>query len=268
MSPSDAELKTSRVDFRPKERFSSRADAYARYRPSYPQAVIDSQIRKFPASSAVLSVADIGSGTGIFSRLLLEKGFKVYAVEPNAPMRERAEEMLSSYPDFHSVSGEAVHTTLADHSVDIVVAAQAFHWFAAPGAIREFRRILKDSGLVHLIWNDRRTGIDKFHVEYESLLVRYCPSYEEVNHRNVTLQTICDLFPGWQISVEHFENDQRVDFDGLKGRLESSSYCPTPDHPNYEPLMDQLREMFKKHSQAGGVTIRQDCVAYFVVLTR
>jgi len=264
MTPPDAEPRATIIDFGSKERFSSRVDAYARYRPSYPQAVVDSLMRKFPSVSASsLSVADVGSGTGIFARLLLDNGLTVYGIEPNTSMRKRAEETLSSYRGFWSVGGEATHTALPDHSVDVVTAAQAFHWFAVPGAVREFSRVLKYSGLVLLVWNDRRTSVDKFHEEYEALLLRYCPEYADVNHRNVTLQSICDLFVGWKISIEHFENDQHVSFAGLKGRLDSSSYCPAPDHSDYRPLMDGLFDLFNRFNRNGEIVLRQDCTVYF-----
>ncbi len=254
-------------NLRPKERFTTRVDAYVRYRPTYPQAVVDSLIRKFPADSPVsLSVADVGSGTGIFSRLLLEHGFTVYGVEPNAAMRQQAEVSLAAYAGFSSVAGEATRTTLPDRSMNVVAVAQAFHWFAVPEAVEEFGRILKNSGLALLMWNDRRTNVDAFHEGYESLLVRYCPEYPVVNHRKVTLQRICDLFPGWKISVEHFENEQRVNFEGLRGRFESSSYCPLPDARAYAPLMDQLRQLFGKYSRNGAITLRHDCVAYYAIL--
>ena len=254
------------IDFKSKDRFSNRADAYVRHRPSYPQSLVDSLIQKLPDSTAEpLSVADIGSGTGIFSKLLLENGFTVYGVEPNAPMRQRAEEMLSVYPGFHSVNGEATRTTLQDHSMDVVVAAQAFHWFATAGTVNEFNRILKNPGIVLLMWNDRRTNVDTFHSEYEALLVRYCLNYLEVNHRNITSSKIGTLFSGWTLSVEHFANDQLLDFDGLKGRLESSSYCPPNDHPKYRPLLDSLRQLLKGHYGEGNVRLQQDCVVYFLV---
>jgi SAM-dependent methyltransferase len=150
-----------KLDFKPKERFSDRADAYAKYRPSYPQALVDSLVQKLLTSSRITpSVADIGSGTGIFSRLLLENGFTVYAIEPNGPMRERAEERLASFPRFYSVNEEAADTTLPDHCVDAVVVAQAFHWFATQETVVEFTRILKRPGIVMLAWNDRLTDCD------------------------------------------------------------------------------------------------------------
>ena len=127
------------------------------------------------------------------------------------------------------------------------------------------RRVFSRSGLILLTWNDRRTDVDEFHAEYDSLLVRYCLNYLEVNHKNINAQSIQRLFGGWQLMVEHFANDQLLDFDGLKGRLESSSYCPPQDHPNYAPLMDHLRELFKKHHNNDEVRLQQDCVAYFLV---
>jgi SAM-dependent methyltransferase len=253
-------------DFKPKERFSNRVDEYAKYRPSYPQDLVDSLVQKLPTSSRVTpSLADVGSGTGIFSRLLLESGFTIYAIEPNGPMRARAEEMLTSFPGFQSVDGDATHTTLGNHSVDAVVVAQAFHWFATQEAVAEFTRILKKPGIVMLAWNDRLTDCDDFHAGYESLLVRYCLNYLDVNHRNITSSKIESLFPGWTLTIKHFANDQPLDFTGLKGRLESSSYCPPKDHPNYLPLMDGVEELFKRYAVAGEIRLRQDCVAYFLV---
>ena len=253
-------------DFKPKERFSNRVDAYAKYRPTYPQALVDSIVRKLPSSSSLLfSIADVGSGTGIFSRLLLKNGFTVYAVEPNAPMRERAEEMLASLPGFHSVDGDATHTTLHNSSIDAVVAAQAFHWFAMPETVAEFTRILKKPGLVVLVWNDRRTDCDDFHAGYESLLVRYCLNYLEVNHRNITASKLEALFPEWTLTIEHFDNDQPLDMPGLKGRLESSSYCPPKDHPHYIPLMNGVEELFSRYAVEGEIRLRQDCVAYLLL---
>jgi len=255
-----------KYDFKSKERFSTRADVYAKYRPSYPQALVDSLVQKLPKSSRTPhSIADVGSGTGIFSKLLLEAGFIVHAVEPNAPMSARAEESLTSFSGFHSVNGEATRTTLPDHSVDVVVAAQAFHWFATPEAAAEFTRILKQPGLIMLTWNDRRIDCDDFHAGYESLLVRYCLNYLDVNHRNMTSSRIKILFSGWTLLVEHFDNDQFLDLAGLKGRLESSSYCPTRDHPNYIPLMGGVEDLFRKHAVAGEVRLKQDCVTYFLV---
>jgi hypothetical protein len=94
--------------------------------------------------------------------------------------------------------------------------------------------------------------------------MKYCLNYAEVNHRNVTLQSLFELFPGWQISVQHFESDQRLTLEGLKGRLESSSYCPPQDHPNYAPLMEGVSELFEKYNRSGSIRLMHDCVAYYL----
>ena len=96
-------------------------------------------------------IADIGSGTGIFSRQLLHNGYNVYAVEPNADMRKKAEEMLSEYQGFVSVDGMDSNTNLPDKSMDHVTAAQAFHWFDADAFKKECRRILKPDGKIIIV---------------------------------------------------------------------------------------------------------------------
>ena len=120
----------------PTQRFSSRVDNYVRYRPGYPSAVID-LLRKECGLTPNSVIADVASGTGIFTRMLLENGNRVFGVEPNLEMRKAGEEYLAAYPNFTSVAGTAEATTLADHSVDFVTAAQAAHWFDRPrGAAR------------------------------------------------------------------------------------------------------------------------------------
>src|SRR5437899_1233764 len=131
------------------ERFTDRVADYVRFRPHYPPAVF-AELRDRLGLGAGSSVADVGSGTGISARPLLEMGCTVFAVEPNAAMRSAAEQWLGDFPRFQSIAGTAEATTLAEHSVDAVVAAQAFHWFDAASARREFQRILKPRGWVAL----------------------------------------------------------------------------------------------------------------------
>lgn len=167
------------------ERFSNRVDSYLKYRPSYPQAAIDylyNDIGLHPNSK----IADIGSGTGSLSKLLLERGSEVIAVEPNQAMREAAEQRLSSHPGFQSRSGSAEATGLPDQSVDFIVCAQAFHWFDQAAAQTEFRRILQPGGKVILIWNSRLTHGTSFRKEYDQLLHTYGTDYEQVNHKNIS----------------------------------------------------------------------------------
>ena len=136
------------------DRFTSKADIYKKYRPTYPTELIDYLYAQAGFSKESI-VADIGSGTGIFSRLLLERGNRVYCVEPNGDMRQTAEKDLSSFENFYTVGAPAENTGLLERSVDFVTAAQAFHWFDRQRFKSECRRILKDCGKVLLVWNIR-----------------------------------------------------------------------------------------------------------------
>src|SRR5437016_7060109 len=160
------------------QRFSSRVEDYARYRPGYPPEVI--QLLKTECGlSAESVVADVASGTGIFTRMLLENRCRVFGVEPNVEMRHAAEEFMAGHARFKSLNGTAESTTLPDHSVDIITAAQAAHWFDPSKARQEFVRILKPGGWTVLMWNDRRSNAARFSREYEDLLLRYRTAYQE-----------------------------------------------------------------------------------------
>lgn len=113
----------------PTKRFSDRADVYAKYRPAYPPACIDFLTKQFLLTENSV-VADIGSGTGLLSGLLIKKGCTVIGVEPNNDMRAQAEKELSN-DRFVSVDGTAESTHINDSSVDLVTVAQAFHWMDA-----------------------------------------------------------------------------------------------------------------------------------------
>ena len=169
----------------PTQRFSARVENYIRYRPSYPPQVLET-LRSECGLTASSAIADIASGTGIFTRLLLENGNRVYGVEPNRDMREAAERLLADFRGFSSVTGTAEATTLPDQSVDFATAAQAAHWFDLAKARREFERILKPAGWAVLIWNERSTDSTPFLREYEALLLEYGTDYEMVRHENTT----------------------------------------------------------------------------------
>ena len=202
-------------------RFSDRVADYSRYRPAYPDALLTVLRREMGLSQASI-IADIGSGTGISSELLLRIGCTVFAVEPNAEMRSAAEARLGNEPRFRSVAARAEATTLADRSVDAVTAGQAFHWFAAREARPEFIRILRPGGTVALFWNTRRTGGSPFLSVYERLLQQFATDYLQVNHRNVSTPDLRAFFGG-DYEARVFPNEQIFDFDGLRGRLLSSS---------------------------------------------
>jgi SAM-dependent methyltransferase len=235
------------------KRFTNRVDTYVKYRPSYPKEAID-YLYEIVGLKPSSQVADIGAGTGIFSKLLLERGSNIIAVEPNQAMREAAESSLGGNPNFRTATGSAEHTGLTDQSVDFIVCAQAFHWFDRAAAQLEFRRILKPGGKAVLVWNSRLTRGTPFLVEYEQLLRTFGTDYVQVNHRNISPEALALFFKEGDLHIGRFQNRQLFDFEGLSGRLLSSSYSPAPGHPNHEPMMAELRRLFDRNEQNGTVS--------------
>jgi SAM-dependent methyltransferase len=242
------------------QRFSSRVDNYVRYRPGYPPEVLD-LLKKECGLTPGSVIADIASGTGIFTRMLVDNGNRVFGVEPNAEMRQAGEQLLAGYSGFVSVAGTAEASTLADHSVDIVTAAQAAHWFDREKARREFIRILKPGGRTVLLWNERRTDSTEFLRDYERLLITYGTDYQEVRHEHTTAE-IAGFFAPSPFGAQTLETRQEVDYAGLEGRLLSSSYTPTLGHANYEPMLGELRRIFDAHQINGRVSLDYDTLVF------
>jgi SAM-dependent methyltransferase len=240
----------------PEQRFSDRVENYVRYRPGYPQEIIP-LLQRDAGLSAQSNIADIGSGTGISAELFLKAGFTVHAVEPNGEMRAAAERLLARYPAFHSVNASAQATTLPDHSVDLIVAAQAFHWFNTPETRAEFTRILKPSGRIALIWNERKLDSTPFLHAFEQLLLTFGTDYTAIRHENVNTAALSSFFCGEYVT-HTFANEQHFDFEGLKGRLLSSSYAPGPGQPRHEEMLGKLRRIYDAHQVAGQVCFEYD----------
>ena len=246
----------------PTRRFSNRVEDYVKYRPGYPRAVV-ALLEEECGLTRESVVADVGSGTGILSELFLRAGCRVYGVEPNREMRGAGEQLLAAYENFLSVDGRAEATTLGDDSVDFVTAVQAFHWFDPSAARREFMRILKDNGWAVLVWNDRRTEGTPLLADYERLLLEYGTDYREVSSKWAESESIKALFGAGEVRTKTFDNEQVLDFDGLKGRLMSASYAPVPGHPNHEPLMRELAALFRRHQRDGRVVVEYDTKVFY-----
>ena len=242
-------------------RFSNRVEDYVKYRPGYPRQVITLLTREcglLPGSV----IADVGSGTGIFSELFLRHGNTVYGIEPNDGMRVAAERLLKEYQTFRSIAGQAEATTIAAEGVDFVTAGQAFHWFDQQHARVEFVRILKSEGWAVLVWNERRLNSTAFLRAYEDLLLEFGTDYEQVRHENVE-QDIAAFFAPDECKLAAFENPQQLDFAGLRGRLLSSSYVPCLRDQNYQPMIERLSEIFLAHQQDGKVIVEYDTKIYY-----
>lgn len=246
---------------RPTERFSSRVDDYARYRPSYPPPAIE-LLKERCGLVAGAVVADLGSGTGILTELLLEGGAEVFAVEPNDGMRGAAEAQLGHHPRFRSVKGTAESTTLAAASVDLLVAGQAFHWFDPQRARTEALRVLRQGAWAALLWNERPPEATPFLADYEALLERHAPEYTRIAASRADVGAMRE-FLGAAMEVRAFANEQILDFEGLKGRLMSSSYAPEPGSPGHEPMIARLREVFARHERDGQIVMPYSTLVYF-----
>jgi SAM-dependent methyltransferase len=245
----------------PTRRFSSRVDHYIRYRPGYPPEVLRllEQECGFTPNSVV---ADIASGTGIFTRILLENGNRVFGVEPNADMRQGGEKFLAAHSRFASIAGTAEASTLPAHSVDLVTAAQAAHWFTPATARREFVRILRPDGWCVLLWNERQTDSTAFLRAYEQLLRDFGTDYQEVRHEHTTA-SIDSFYAPSPFQERVFDNTQQLDHAGLEGRLLSSSYTPQADDSAYGVMLHELRQIFDQYQSSGRVIVEYKTRVYY-----
>jgi SAM-dependent methyltransferase len=234
------------------KRFSDRVDNYVKYRPSYPREVLTCLANRCRLKTGSV-VADIGSGTGIFSGLLLAKGYKVYAVEPNQAMQEAAIRQYGGDDNFTPVAGTAEATTLPSNSIDAIVCAQAFHWFDAGKTKTEFKRILKAEGHVALIWNNRDAGTDEFAAAYENLLKHHSADYNQVNHRNIGDIDFKAFFKDGVYEAMKYPNVQVFDEEGFLGRAFSSSYVPADDSEDGKKFKCMLKALFAKYNTEGNV---------------
>ena len=249
----------------PTQRFSSRVENYVRFRPDYPAGVLDVLWTQCGLTPETV-VADVGSGTGIFTRQLLAHGNRVYGIEPNEKMRAAAAEFLAGFPGFRSVDGTAEATTLPDRSVGLITAAQAFHWFDRAQTRTEFTRILAPGGWLALIWNERLLDRTPFLAAYEALLREFGTDYLAVRHQYLDLAQVRGFVGAAEVSLTILEHRQRLDYEGLEGRLLSSSYAPQPGHPLHDPMLRRLHEIFNRYEADGTISLDYDTQIYCALL--
>jgi SAM-dependent methyltransferase len=241
----------------PTSRFTERVEDYARWRPGYPPGVLEAIGAELGLRPEHV-VADVGSGTGLLSRLFVEYGTFVYGVEPNRAMAAVAEAELSGSGRFRSVAGRAEATGLPDGAVDLVTAGQAFHWFSVPETRVEFGRILRPRGGVALVWNLRKLDSTPFLRDYEAFVRQWSTDYAEVSARYAEEAALRAFFgpAGWR---EHrLDSAQHFDLEGLRGRLLSSSYTPREGDPRRERMLAALPALFAAHAREDKVAFEYD----------
>ncbi len=242
-------------------RFSDRVENYVRYRPGYPEEVLH-KLRTECGLTPGHRIADIASGTGLWTRMLLANGNPVFGVEPNPEMREAGERFLEEFPQFTSVAGTAEATTLPDASVDFVTAAQAGHWFDRVRSRQEFARILKPAGFLVLLWNERLTDSTPFLRDYEELLLEFGTDYASVRHERTT-DAVNEFFDPMPYQQRTFPMKQEFDYAGVEGRLLSSSYAPGPADANHPAMLKTLKKLFGTHEVGGRVSFDYTTRVYF-----
>lgn len=227
--------------------FQNKSAQYSEGRPSYAPQMLHKILDDILNTNSV--VADIGSGTGMLSKVFVEKSLETYAVEPDGDMRKKAEEKLLRYSNYHSIDASAEQTELADRSVSLIVAASAFHWFDAKGFKQECMRILNEEGVVCVIYNVRVQ--DEFSIKQCDICKKYCDGFVSLTHGyDKTLQLIGEFFDG---SYETYEYDFPLEYTKKKfiSRCLSSSYAPLPDSSNYEPYVREITDLI-------GTTFKDD----------
>ena len=233
------------------EKFNGMGAVYTRFRPQYPQEFLEYLYWKVGLTKNS-TIADIGSGTGILTKQLLEKGSRVFAVEPNMDMQTIAQADLKGYEGFMSVNGTAENTTLAARSVDFITVAQAFHWFDRRKFLEECRRIIKPGGRVILVWNsrDEKSGLVR---ENDAINKKYCPKFKGFSGgmRGAEAEDdFHDFFCGAYESTI-FRHDLIFNKDSFIGRNLSSSYALKESDAGYAAYVSELMDLFEKYSENG-----------------
>ena len=236
------------------DKFSGKADIYSKSRPSYPKGFLNFLISANSLNESS-KVADIGSGTGILTRQLLERGLSVIAVEPNDDMRTAAEEDLNQFANFTSIKATAEETTIPDKSVDLVIAAQAFHWFDHEKFKLECKRILRQEAKVALVWNSRNFTSPLI-IENAEICKEFCPNFYGFSGGIEEDQEVFKkFFRDGEYEFKRIFNDLTLDLGGFLGRNLSASYAPKPNDKEYQGFVEAVTDLFGKYSTNGKIVM-------------
>jgi SAM-dependent methyltransferase len=243
----------------PTERFSGRAENYARYRPAYSPALMGLLRDRCGLSRATI-VADLGSGTGTLSRMLLEHGCRVYGIEPNAEMRVKAEALLAGFANFESIDATAEATTLEDGSVDLATAGRLLQWVDVEATLAETRRILRPGGWVVALWNRRLPETGPLAATYEGIIRAHCVDYPTLDaRRNAAMRRLESV----GFALDRLEYVKAFNRHELKGHVLSLSVAPDEGDPLRASMLAALDELFDRFATNDVVLMRYSTVVYY-----
>lgn len=244
--------------------FSDKAADYAISRPDYPAALFATLKTRCPPGPDAVAV-DIGAGTGLLTQGLLQAGYRVVAVEPNAAMRAAADARLGENARYRSVEGKAEAIPLPNGVARLIAAAQAFHWFDVPNARKEFRRILDPGGWVAIIWNDRVPD-DPVSAGLNALADEFGGSKREAVVAQEDPERLSLLFGGKPPERLVWPHEQRLGLEPFLGLAFSRSYMPRRDTPEGASLANRMRELFDEFSRDGLVRVAYRTSAFIGTL--
>ena len=246
-----------------KSRFTNRVDAYVAARPGYPLALLE-WMRQELGLVPEHVIADIGSGTGLLSRLLLDNGNVVIGVEPNDAMRIAGDRYLGDYRNFRSVAGSAEATTLPECSVDFITAGQALHWFDPPTARLEFERISRHGCWTVFVWNEARIDGSPLAHEYEKIKERYGRDFNRVRRENTSEAKLDAFYGSAGCQDVTFANPCRYMLDQFRQRAASSSYLPAEGDSDFEPMIQDLTTLHARYADGdGAITYDHDTHVFY-----
>jgi SAM-dependent methyltransferase len=232
--------------------YSTKAHKYAQYRWDYaPQAI--RAILDVTQLARESTIADIGAGTGILTRHLAGKVTCVYAVEPNPEMRRMAQVELQQYSSVKVLDGRAEATALPGGSIDLIVVAQAIHWFDPQPTRREFRRILKPDGWLALL---RNYGTDEaLGQELAALSVSENGVQARPGARPPERKPVSYYYGDADFERRVYPFTLQEPWEAFIGSLCSASYMPDEDHPLYPNLERAARRVFDRLSSDGVLAV-------------
>lgn len=240
------------------EKFTGRADVYERFRPSYPDALIDFLYENAKCDN----VCDIGAGTGKFTRCLLKKPWKITAVESNDDMRRK----LSDIAGITVINASAENTGLCENSFGLVTAAQAFHWFDEEKFKAECKRILTENGKAAFVWNDY---IEEGLAEQQTIICRKYSrdrQYAEKGHTGVrSTEAGEEFFREYfdQLDYKTFFSERVLDLETFIGEALSRSHAPKEGEDCYEPFVEEMKNAFASYEKGGRAAVRSKTSCFF-----